>query len=231
MISHAEFRGAEESCGKRRVEPEAAGTIPRTAFPGDGRRTAYFPRQKRPKTLSITSSDETCPVRRPMAARAGRSSSANSSARKPPAKVRVAPARLSRISSRISFCRRCRTASGSPRRLAPNVRWISVRKAAMLSPQRAETAMAGAAGRRERIVRGSNRTGRSFLLNTKSAFLSGNDPARVRSAPEAGREESKTKMTPSAAAASARPRRMPSRSTDVRPGPGRRYRPGGRRRL
>jgi hypothetical protein len=37
MISNAEFRGAEESCGKRREEPEAAGTIPLAAFPEDGR--------------------------------------------------------------------------------------------------------------------------------------------------------------------------------------------------
>ena len=36
-ISNAEFRGAEESCGKRREEAEAAGPTPLAAFPGDGR--------------------------------------------------------------------------------------------------------------------------------------------------------------------------------------------------
>jgi hypothetical protein len=36
-VSNAQFRGAEESCGKRREEPEAAGPTLRTALPGIGR--------------------------------------------------------------------------------------------------------------------------------------------------------------------------------------------------
>jgi hypothetical protein len=42
-ISDAQFRGAEESCEKRRVEPEAAGPTLRTALPGTGQRAFYNP--------------------------------------------------------------------------------------------------------------------------------------------------------------------------------------------